>query len=360
MSEKVTRFLHLILFWLGNILHTVILLLFMFLVLKAILGMKNGEILLNESILKEMLSQMGINEIFTFIGAIAFILFGMVGIYEFEYLNGLRFLVPPAFAYFKEKTYLKQAETMMELYYKRDIDFIQKYEKERTDYLLQAMGLDEKQFMHINYEIIKARTRPSKTIDELKQKARTMLLRSEFIIDQTKIPCAERVYDKVDYFFNLYTALYKNDLCKDVGEIMNNFLFCMLGEKVAQIDYVVIPQGSNFLLGLEVGKLLHKPIIAVRSEARIYKNVYWDGKFDIQKKNKIIVIHDVLVSGKRIYESIEKFPKESIELLGIYSLVKYNSNEFDPIQAFKEHHIKKKEIHWLLEVDEKCLKGVLK
>ena len=135
--------------------------------------------------LASVCSVIGINEIFTFIGAISFILFGIIGIYEYAYVNGVDFIVPPTYRYFKQKNDLKQVEKMMEIYYERDIRYIQEYEKERADFLLQALGIEEKQYRYINYEIIKARTMPDRSIYDLKCKAQKALLHKEFIINQS-------------------------------------------------------------------------------------------------------------------------------------------------------------------------------
>ncbi|MCI8836990.1 MAG: hypothetical protein HFG74_02895 [Hungatella sp.] len=307
---------------------------------------------------KSILLQMDINEIYTFIGSLGFILFGITGIYDFAYLNGLYILVPPAFVQAKEKTYIKQAEKMMELYYKKDIEFILEYEKERTNVLLQAMGIEEKQFHLINYEIIKARTESEKSIHALKRKAKKLLLHKEYIINQSALSISKKVYDKVDYFFNLYTALYDNQTCESIGKIMLSFLCLSLKEKVETIDYIVIPKGSNFLLGLETAKLLHKPVISVLSEERIFKNAFWDGNYTTDKVNNIVVIHDVLVSGKRIYESIEKLPDHSYNLYGIFCLMKYNSESFTAIDDFLKHNISEDKINCLLDIDENLLKQI--
>lgn len=337
---------------------------FLHLVLICILGILVFLAVVHESItegmtIKEICSLAGINEIFTFIGAIAFILFGIVGIYDFAYLNGLRFLVPPAFVKFKEINYMKQAERMMELYYKRDIQFIQEYEKERTGYLLQAMGIEERQFNHINYEIVKARTMPDKDIYSLKCKIEKLLLHKEFIINQTTLECSKRVYDKVDYFLNLYTALYDANLCKSVARIMSRYLALSLGENISKIDYIIIPKGSNFLLGLEVGKLLRKSVISILDEERVFKGVYWDGIYDRQKCNNIVVIHDVLVTGKRIYESIEKLPAGTYNLMGIFCLFRYKNNVFQPVHDFEEHGIEKDKVKWLSEIEEDTLNKIV-
>ena len=311
--------------------------------------------------IKNALLQAGINEIFTFIGALAFILFGIVGVYEFAYLNGLPFLVPPIFIEVKEKDYLKQAERMMKVYYKKDAEYIKKHEEERSSYLLRAMGLDEGQYHYVNYQILKARTQSARSIYSLKLRAESTFLHKEFIVDQTSWPPEKRVYDVVDYFLNLYTVVYDDNLRRDLGNILYCYIERVLKERISEIDYVIIPQGSNFLLGLEVGKILSKPIISIMKEERIQKGIYWDGDYKKNKngdKNKIIVIHDVLVTGKRLYESIEKLPKGSYELLGIYCLARYIHEDFKGLCEFENRGIPKQKVNWLLEVDEKKLQRI--
>lgn len=88
---------------------------------------------------KTGLSSVGVNEILTFIGALAFILIGIVGVYEYAYSNGISFLVPPMFVNHKENTYLREADRMMEIYYKKDIKFIREYEKERTVFFCRRL-----------------------------------------------------------------------------------------------------------------------------------------------------------------------------------------------------------------------------
>lgn len=348
-----------VLYIFGNMIHLVMICILGYCVFRAIVFADVYSYTGNFCIdLINVCSKIGINEIFTFIGAVAFVLFGVVGIYEFSYINGLRFLVPPAFIKYKEINYLKQAEKMMEMYYKRDIKFIQEYEKERTEFLLQALGIEEKQFRYINYEIIKARTKPDRDIYQLKCKAKAVILQKDFIINQSSLESSKRVYDKVDYFLNLYTALYDAELCKCIGSIMSRYLILSLKERIAEVDYIVIPKGSNFLLGLEVGKNLHIPVISILEEERIFKNMFFDGNYNEKKTNHIVVIHDVLVTGKRIYESIEKLPADSYSLIGIYSLLKYKNDNFKPLDDFEEHGIKGEKVNWLFEIDETILKEI--
>lgn len=338
----------------GNILHVAFIFVMLGFVLRAALQTSGQQC----ASIAEIWACITINDIYTFIGAVAFVLFGIVGIYEFAYLNDIRFLVLPMYARAKENNLLKQAERMMQIYYKRDVDFITQYEKERTEYLLQAMGIEERQFRYINYEIVKARVKPDRNIYSLKCKAKKILFQKEFIIDQSGLEVSEIVYDKVDYFLNMYTALYDSELCRNVARIMSQFLVLSLGENIERVDYIVVPQGGNFLLGLEVARQFHKKFIFFNGEERIQKKVFWDGTYDAGKRNNIIVLHDVLVSGKRIYESIEKLPADTYDLMGIYSLFRYMNENFRPIDSFEEHKIPEKKVEWLLEIDEDLLKKI--
>lgn len=172
--------------WILDIIHLFILIFLLIYTFRAIICVDKGFFNRNFFLeLKEALLRAGINEIFTFIGAVAFILFGIIGIYDYAYSNGLCILVPPSFAHIKEKNYQEQAEKMMKIYYEKDIDFIKEYEKERVDYVLQIMGIDEAQFRHIKYELIKARAMSVSTVKELRYKAKAILYDKQFIVDQS-------------------------------------------------------------------------------------------------------------------------------------------------------------------------------
>ena len=300
----------------------------------------------------------GVSEVFTFIGAIAFILFGVVGIYEFAYENGIPFLSPPYYNKRKEKSTEKAAKKMMELYYEKDIAFIQEYEKERVAHVLQALGIDEPQFRHIKYELIKARSMSAATEEELKCKMEKIVFHRDYIVNQEEVMDCDRVYHGVNYFINFYTALYDSKLCADVGGIMASFIMMRMQDDIEDVDYLVVPSGSNLLLGLEVGKRLNKPVIAIRREARIIKGESWDGNYthNAIRKNRIIVVHDVLVTGKRIYESVEKLPANSYLVDGLFCLLKYLHEGYAPEDHLKNHGIAK--AYCLLDVEESKLKAI--
>lgn len=347
--------------WILDIVHLVILLLLFFYTFRAVVcvdtGLFDGHFFQD---LKTAFLKAGLNEIFTFIGAVAFVLFGIIGIYEFAYSNGLVFLVPPAFIEIKENKYEKQAEKMMAIYYEKDIEFIHEYEKERVGYILQAMGIEETQFHHIRYELVKARAMIVHNKKQLRNKAQKIIYDKRFIVDQSAIDLCNRVYKNVDYFINLYTALYDSKLCSDVSHIMANYIVMCMGKRVDNVDYIIVPQGSNLLLGLAVGKILRKPVIAIQEKERIFRNEFWDGNYQSKSegKNNIIVIHDVLVTGKRIYESIEKLPEDTYIVKGVYCIIKYRNKKYSPEKELRVHNIYN--INCLMQTDETILERVCK
>lgn len=346
-----------------NILHIVIIAWFFLFTAYAVL-VDTGSLCLDKGVpgfFSSIWRILGLSELFSFVGAIAFVLFGLAGIYEFAYVNGISPLVPPFYLRFKEKRDEKMAAKMMELYYKNNIAFIQQYEKERIGFVLQSLGLDEAQFHNISYELVKARVMPEKTADQLAQKLKAMIYQEKYIIDQSQIPICDRVYRAVDYYIDLYTALYDPALCGEVGRIMASYILICLEQDqmdIQDIDYLIVPSGGNLLLGLEVGKLLRKQVIAVLEEARILRQKLWDGSYECRpgRANNIIVLNDVLVSGGRIYKSVEKLTPRTYAVKGMYCLVEYVHQQHSARDVLKSHGIE--HVHCLLQTTEMELGNV--
>lgn len=305
-----------------------------------------------------------ISDFFTFIGAVAFILFGIVGIYEFAYLNGLHMLVPPYYIYLKEQKDEKVAEIMMKVYYKKDMEFIQQYEKDRVNSILEALKINSSQFRYLSYEIVKARSMAGNNRHQLQSKASKIILEERFIKNLTTMDECDRVYKNVNYFINLYTALYDSKIRSDVSRIMANYItMCINPNSFSEIDYIVIPSGSNLLMGLEVAEILGKPTIAILEEARINRREPWDGeyKWDANRLNHIIIIHDVLVTGDKICNVTKKLPINTYQIDGLYCLAKYVHKNYTPeAKIMNACNISYNKIHCLLHITEEQLADKVK
>ena len=310
--------------------------------------------------IRDTIFNIGLNELFTYIGALGFVLFGIVGIYDYCYNNGIRPLYPTYYAKAKRKSQLKNTQKMMKIYYDNDIEFIRQYEAERIGYLFQSIGIDEGQFRHIKYELVKARAMSADTEENLRNKAKEIIYNADVIEDLTCIDEHDRVYRSVNYFVNLYTALYDTQLCEDIGKIMASFIAFRMDEKqMEELNYIIVPCGSNLLLGLEVGKILKKKVIAIHKKGRIQISKSWDGVYNYTgNKNKVIILHDVLVSGERIYRSVEKLPKDTYEIQGLFCLFKYEHEGDTPEKNLAEKNINN--INCLIETNEDILKKYVK
>lgn len=345
-----------------NAIHIFIILSIIFVIFRAVICVDTGHFdgSFFESLKKSILVA-SLTEWLTFIGAVAFVLFGVNGIYEFCYTNGIDFLVPPIYQKSKNDIMLKQAEQMMRLYFDKDIDFIKTYEKERTNHIFDLLRLNDKQFHHIRYEILKARAESISDIRSLKKVAKSLLLNKEYIIDLSKFDSVERVYSDVQYYLDLYTALFDDDVYEDAGRLMANFLRLKCDKELENIDCIVIPYGSNLLLGLSTAKKLGIRMVSILKESRKLNNQSWDGDYPEKtdgEKVKIAILHDVLVSGNRICKSLEKLPPDSFEIVGLFSLV-YHKTQKGFFDALNKCGIENNKIHNILEVTDKEMEKIV-
>ena len=77
----------------------------------------------------------------------------------------------------------------------------------------------------------------------------------------------------------------------------------------ANLDIVMTPTHGNFLLGFDVNALLGKHYIKMIPKNKVFGNNYYEGV--IPERNdtdgiNIILVHDILVSGGQIIESIDE------------------------------------------------------
>jgi len=311
----------------------------------------------------EGISTTGLNEIFTFIGAIAFVLFGIVGIYEFSYSNGLWFLFPPVYGNLREHRNEKTAEIMMRTYFESDRKFLQTVELERFKDILRVMKLTEEQFDQVNYDLLRVRSMHYKNKRELLEAARKIVLNKNYIVDLTQLPIKERVYHDVNYFINLYTVVYNEEVRTQIAKIMTSFIFQEIKNEISNIDYIVVPENGNLLLGLSVGEMLSKPVLSIQPKARIQQNQSWDGNYHYEKnhKRKIIIVHDILVTGNKIIDISNKLPKGSFVVLYLFCLVKYDQAQYDPVERIVNGiSIRPDQIKCLLTTSERDLKLIIK
>lgn len=221
----------------------------------------------------------------------------------------------------------KQWETVQncfDRYFNNEICFIKEYSEDRIQYIMAQLGVTQKQFDKLQYDLIKMRGIPIKSYDDAQEKIKsTLKCGYPIVVMQNSISASNLSYDKVKYFINYNILAFDR---KNVRELASILTFLISDKSnIKEIDKIVVPYDSNFLLGLEVGKILNIPVVKMRKEdGRIEKDKPWDG--DLRNTDKVIIIHDVMVTGEQIKDAIDKLP-DTCEKLGLYCLI--DRREYD-------------------------------
>ena len=107
-----------------------------------------------------------------------------------------------------------------------------------------------------------------------------------------------------------------------------------LSEKIKkefkEFDLILSPAMGGIIVGYEIGRILNKETIfseRVNGEFKLRRD------FTINKNQKVLIIEDVITTGKSTNECLEKLNQMNINLLGIATIVD-RSNEvlFDNFQ----------------------------
>lgn len=227
-------------------------------------------------------------------------------------------LVPDFFVYAKEKKHIKDIQICVETYIKEDVNFFQDYRQEKISFILSQLGISKNQLDKIRLELIKMRCIPLKNLDDAKEKIKGLLISDyPIIIDQDKIDSSKICYNKVKFYINIMDIMFIPDYASELSTILA-FLIAEKAE-LSAIDKIIIPHDSNFLLGVEVGKKLGKSVVKMRyKKGKIETEKYWDG--NLNSTDKVIIIHDVLVSGEQIIDTMNKLP-DSCNIEGFFCLI---------------------------------------
>lgn len=228
-------------------------------------------------------------------------------------------LVPDFFEFLKEKKYLKDVQVYVEAYIEKDINFLQDYSKERIEFILSQLGITKSQLDKIRLELIKMRCIPLRNLEDAKEKIKSLATSGyPVIIDQDTIDSSKICYHKVQYYINTMDIMFIPDYASELSAVLA-FLIAEKMDDLSRIDKLVIPHDSNFLLGVEVGKKLGKSVVKMRyKKGKIEIEKIWDGNLGLT--DRVIIIHDVLVSGDQIRDTINKIP-ESCTILGFFCLI---------------------------------------
>jgi len=211
----------------------------------------------------------------------------------------------PAYAKWKRAKEQEKLKGLLEMHN----EMILQNEQNRVEHLLELIGIVNKRYvanLRQASEFIRALTIRSRT--DYQQQLRYFCTR--FVIDQEKVPGDQIIlYSEVRYYIDFMDATANAIYGEKLAEVMQCLIanqMKVLKEKPDEaiyFDRIAVPIGGNYFLGQYLAERLRKPLVVILNQPRIYTNCYWMG--ELKQGEKLIMINDVGVTGKRLIDSAE-------------------------------------------------------
>lgn len=287
---------------------------------------------------------------------INFFLLCLIGIAGFIQLWDFYFGNFPWYSKNKTLKRRKEIQYIINRTFEKDYKMLVDYEEERVKLLCVQWGLKTEDFQDVKLQILRFRRLPMKTSDQIRKKMIEILtINNRTLIDQRY--SATRIYNKVDFYINLTDIMYSDEVREElatmmISQIHENFSEDNLSDNNKGKVRIIVPTDGNLLLGIEVSKRLHLPVVKMRNEERVTRGQFWDGI--LEPNSRVIIIHDVLVTAKQIVDSIRKLPNNT-QVMGVFCLVQRTDTIGKKILHDKGH-----KSWFLIELDDKQLEQIVK
>ena len=102
-------------------------------------------------------------------------------------------------------------------------------------------------------------------------------------------------------------------------------------KKIKKIDLILSPAMGGIIIGYEIGRLLNKETIF---SERVDGNLVLRRGFNLAKGANVLIVEDVITTGKSTNECLEKLKLLNINLLGIAEIVDRSNHKL-----FKDHDV---------------------
>ena len=97
-----------------------------------------------------------------------------------------------------------------------------------------------------------------------------------------------------------------------------NSLAYKIKKNVESFDIILSPAMGGVIIGYEIGKLLGKETIFCE---RLNKKFALRRGFSIKKNSKVLIVEDVITTGKSSLECVKLIKKSNAKLLGFASII---------------------------------------
>ena len=95
-------------------------------------------------------------------------------------------------------------------------------------------------------------------------------------------------------------------------------------KKIKKIDIILSPAMGGIIIGYEIGKLLGKETIFCE---RVNKKFVLRRGFEIKKNSKVLIVEDVITTGKSSLECVKLVKKSKAKLVGFACLINRTKNK---------------------------------
>ena len=120
-----------------------------------------------------------------------------------------------------------------------------------------------------------------------------------------------------------------NKICKSLSKKIN--------KNFKNIDVILAPAMGGIIIGYEIGKLLKKETIFCE---RVKGKFTLRRGFRIKKKSKVLIIEDVITTGKSSLECVKLLKKSKAKLLGFASIIDRSTKKNIKIKKKIISHLK--------------------
>lgn len=238
---------------------------------------------------------------------------------------------------------------LLEVYFKNDCAFVKSTHQARTDYILQQLGIKQSELLD---GLIRLRTMKLTSIEDSIARIKQILKEMPGIIIKQEEKPADRTYKKVQFYIDFVSSMRDNEYGKELSKTFSHYIALDMKEcKVEGVTKVVIPADSNFLLGFKVAENLDCPPVIMRmNKGRIFEDRPWDG--ELSCNDKVIIVHDVLVTGEQVVDAIQKLQNFGVEINAVYCIV--HRSEYFGMEAITSKD-KNCKVRAMLDLDDKTI-----
>jgi orotate phosphoribosyltransferase len=120
-----------------------------------------------------------------------------------------------------------------------------------------------------------------------------------------------------------------NKICSTLANKIN--------KKFKKIDLILAPAMGGIIIGYEIGRLLKKETIFCE---RVNGKFKLRRGFNIKKNSKVLIMEDVITTGKSIIECVKLITKAKAKLVGFASIIDRSSKKTLKIKKEIVSHMK--------------------